>query len=206
MYLIFRQKSTEKSAYWDAFLSIAKDYPREGLFLEIGAANPEQIAAHQKIFGRVIGIDLSFTRLPAASGIELVNADAQFLPFRDNVFAGIISHHAIEHVKDDKLFIDEIKRTLKKGGCAVLGTPNRKRLVRVLAEVFTGERKFPWRDHQREYIKEELLELVKSAGFSDAFVHSKFLGVHAYRIIFGLSRYPVLFNKWCSFLFLVLIK
>ncbi|TRZ96080.1 SAM-dependent methyltransferase [bacterium] len=206
MYLIFRQKSTEKNAYWDGFLSITKEHPAEGLFLEIGAANPGQIEAHRKIYGKLIGIDLDLARLPVSSGIELVNADAQFLPFRDNVFDGIISHHAIEHVKDDRLFINEIKRTLKMGGFAILGTPNRKRSVQALIEAFTGERKFPWCDHQREYVKEELLELAKPAGFSSVFVHSKFLGIHSYRIIFGFSRFSRMFNKWCSFLFLVLIK
>ena len=60
MYLTFKQKSTSNNAYWDSFLSILKNCPDEGLFLEIGAANIEQIKAHQKIFERLIGLDLNF--------------------------------------------------------------------------------------------------------------------------------------------------
>lgn len=206
MYLVFKQKSTEKNAYWDGFMDIAKKYPTTGLFLEIGAANPEQIEAHRKIYGNLIGLDFTFSRLPKSSGVKLVNADAQLLPFKENVFDGIISHHAIEHVKDDRLFISEISRALKVGGFAILGTPNRGRVAQAVAELFTGRRKFPWYDHQREYTKEDLLELVKQGRFNRASVESKFLGVHSHRVIFGFLRFPKLFNRWCSFLFLVLTK
>lgn len=206
MYLIFKQGSTEKNAYWDGFVDISKNYPTAGLFLEIGAANSEQIEAHRKIYANLIGIDLGFTRLPKTSGIKLVNADAQFLPFKDSVFDGIISHHAIEHVKNDNLLINEIQRTLKQGGFAILGTPNRKRLAQALADLFTGGRKFPWHDHQREYIKEDLLKLARPVTFQKVIVYSKFLGMHSHWLILGFSCFPKIFNKWCSFLFLIVTK
>ena len=206
MYIIFKQRNTSRNAYWDGFLSILNKYPHQGLFLEIGAANPEQIDVHRRLFGKLVGLDLEFQRLPTLSGIDMVNADAQSLPFKNDTFSGIISHHVIEHIGDDELFLNEIKRTLKKDGFAIIGTPNRKRLVRILAELFTGERGFPWREHKREYTKQELLELTNRVGFKKVLVYSKFFGIHTYRIILGFSHYHRILDKWCNFLFLVLVK
>lgn len=206
MYFILKQNATSRNAYWQRFLSIAKNYPNTGLFLEIGAATFEQVEAHKKMFNKIVGLDFEFEKLARSCGINLVNADAQFLPFKNNIFDGIISHHVIEHIEDDALFIKEVKRTLKAGGFAILGTPNRKRLVRVLIEIFAGERKFPWREHKREYTKEELLNLAKNANFKSVRVYCEFLGIHSARIILGFQHFPKMFEKWCNFLFCELIK
>jgi ubiquinone/menaquinone biosynthesis C-methylase UbiE len=206
MYLIFGSRDKKKNAYMDGFFSILSTYPRAGRFLEIGSANPEQIEEHRKFFGKLIGLDLDFKRLHAAPGCDKVNANAQTLPFKDGVFDGVISHHVIEHIDDDRSFIKEINRVLKNGGFAILGTPNRKRLVRVVIEIFTGERKFPWWEHKREYIKKDLHLLSDGCGFKKVSVQSKFLGLHSFVAIIGFSRCPVVLEKWCNFLFLVLEK
>ena len=44
------------------------------------------------------------------------------IPFPDNSFASIVSFQVIEHLEDDALFIKEIHRILKPGGCAILTT------------------------------------------------------------------------------------
>lgn len=68
----------------------------------------------------------------------------------DNTFDTIISFQVIEHIKNDRFFLQEIKRILKPGGQALLTTPNYK---------FTLTRN-PW--HEREYLSHELLQLAKS--------------------------------------------
>jgi SAM-dependent methyltransferase len=195
MPLILRQKATQNNAYWDGFLSILNNFRKEGLFLEIGAASKERIEAQHRIFTKLIGLDVDFERMPKLSGVKMVNADAQSLPFKNDIFDGVVSHHVIEHIEKDKVFLGEIKRTLKNGGFAILGTPNRRRLVRVLIEVFTGNRRFPWGDHKREYTKQELLELGRGLSFQNVFVYSKFLGLHTYWIILGLFHYPRMFER-----------
>ena len=70
--------------------------------------------------------------------------------FEDNSFDRIISFQVIEHIKDDLLFLQEIKRVLKPGGIALITTPNYK---------FTLTRN-PW--HQREYLSSELVQLAES--------------------------------------------
>jgi ubiquinone/menaquinone biosynthesis C-methylase UbiE len=46
------------------------------------------------------------------------------LPFDDNFFDIVISNHVIEHVPDQSMHINEIKRVLKPGGICYLATPN----------------------------------------------------------------------------------
>jgi len=68
-------------------------------------------------------------------------------------FDYIISFQVIEHVKDDRLFLEEIYRLLKRGGVAVITTPNIKMSLS----------RNPW--HIREYTARELLDL--SSGIFD---------------------------------------
>ena len=67
--------------------------------------------------------------------------------FKDNSFDTILSFQVIEHIKNDKLFIKEIYRTLKPGGIALLSTPN-------INMTLTRN---PW--HVREYTSNELKKL-----------------------------------------------
>jgi SAM-dependent methyltransferase len=69
------------------------------------------------------------------------------IPFPDNSFDSIVSFQVIEHLEDDALFIKEIHRILKPGGCAILTTPNRKMTLS----------RNPW--HTREYTATKLSSL-----------------------------------------------
>ncbi len=62
----------------------------------------------------------------------------------DESFDTIVSFQVIEHIKDDHLFLKEIYRLLKKGGKAIVSTPNR----------LMSLSRNPW--HEREYTAEEL--------------------------------------------------
>jgi SAM-dependent methyltransferase len=67
----------------------------------------------------------------------------------DNSFDTIITFQVIEHIEDDHLFVEEIRRVLKKGGRAIITTPNIKLSLT----------RNPW--HVREYKTEELQRLLK---------------------------------------------
>ena len=70
--------------------------------------------------------------------------------FQDQTFDRVISFQVIEHIQDDRLFLNEIFRVLKPAGMALLTTPNRiKSLTRN-----------PW--HVREYTAQELSKLAKT--------------------------------------------
>ena len=82
--------------------------------------------------------------------VKFINA---FVPpmnmLPDNKFDVIVSFQVIEHIKNDKFFLEEIYRVLKPGGKALITTPNiRKTLTRN-----------PW--HEREYTNQQLLGLAQ---------------------------------------------
>lgn len=65
----------------------------------------------------------------------------------DNSFDSVVSFQVIEHIKDDRFFLQEIFRVLKPGGKALITTPNIKMSLT----------RNPW--HVREYTAEQLKKL-----------------------------------------------
>lgn len=45
---------------------------------------------------------------------NFIQADAQYLPFRDKIFYRVFCHHVIEHVDNPYLLLDELLRVSKK--------------------------------------------------------------------------------------------
>ncbi|MDP4679665.1 MAG: class I SAM-dependent methyltransferase [Cyclobacteriaceae bacterium] len=73
-----------------------------------------------------------------------------FLGIEDNSFDVVISFQVIEHIKEDKKFLEEIHRVLKPGGQAIITTPNIKMTLT----------RNPW--HIREYTNAQLNQLAGS--------------------------------------------
>jgi len=73
-----------------------------------------------------------------------------FSGLADNSFDTIVSFQVIEHIKSDKLFLQEIHRVLRPGGKAYITTPN----------INLTLTRNPW--HVREYTPEQLTDLAKS--------------------------------------------
>lgn len=70
-----------------------------------------------------------------------------FATIKDNSFDTVVSFQVIEHIKDDRLFLEEIYRVLKPGGKAIISTPNINHTLS----------RNPW--HEREYTPEQLISL-----------------------------------------------
>ena len=132
---------------------IAEDYV-QGHVLEIGCGE-----------GR--GVDLLIRRAESFTAIdkiqEVVDKLQQKFPsgkfiagnipplsaLKNESYDRIFSFQVIEHIKNDKLFLQEIHRVLKPGGMALLTTPNRKMSLS----------RNPW--HVREYLPNELKALAQ---------------------------------------------
>ena len=69
------------------------------------------------------------------------------LSFANEQFDTVISFQVIEHISNDRLFLEEIARVLKPGGTALISTPNIKKSLS----------RNPW--HIREYTAARLQEL-----------------------------------------------
>lgn len=87
------------------------------------------------------------TKLP--SNVEFKEATVPPLPFADESFDYVVSFQVIEHIDDDKEFVREIHRVLRKGGKFIVTTPNRPMSLT----------RNPW--HVREYTSEELFMLLR---------------------------------------------
>lgn len=129
---------------------IAKDYVK-GDLLEIGCGEGRGVGLLQDLVSSYSGIDKInevvaslAVQYPKASFVQSVIPP---LNFPKQKFDSVISFQVIEHIKDDKGYLEEISRVLKPGGIALLTTPN---ITKSLS-------RNPW--HIREYTSQELKDL-----------------------------------------------
>ena len=87
-------------------------------------------------------------------------ADAQEIPFKNEVFDGCITVGVLEFIKNDELFFCELKRVLKPKGIIVLQVANRNNIYTRL----TGRNIHKY--YQRCYSIEEIDLFLKNSGFS----------------------------------------
>jgi len=76
------------------------------------------------------------------------------LPFEANTFDGVLMDNVLEHIESPEDILCEIRRVLVDGGDFLVGVPGSK-----------GYKNDP--DHKNFYSKEDLITLVRSAGFID---------------------------------------
>lgn len=77
--------------------------------------------------GKNIGLEYDFERAAEAhqGSPHVINGAGEYLPLPSGTFDLILSHEVLEHVQDDRLAVEEMVRTLKPGGRAVIFVPNR---------------------------------------------------------------------------------
>ena len=78
------------------------------------------------LVGSVTGLDFDFERVAEshALGLYVINAAGEHLPYPESHFDLVISNEVIEHVRNDRLVVEEMVRVLKTGGRLVLFCPN----------------------------------------------------------------------------------
>ncbi len=113
----------------------------------------------------LLGIEPSDIRRERSSeGIKIVKGTAEKIPFKANHFHMIMSNQVIEHLKEDRPMLKEVRRVLKKDGIFYVSS-----VVKKPWGVWIY-----WKDggfvsdptHYREYkSKEEFEKLISSEGF-----------------------------------------
>ena len=84
----------------------------------------KQSAQAQEVYG--VDISREAVELANAAGIKAFwsDIDGEPLPFEKDSFDAIFCGEVIEHLLDPDHLLDEIHRTLKPGGIAIITTPN----------------------------------------------------------------------------------
>lgn len=103
-------------------------------FLEIGCNWGRWCIAAARMGYRTVGIDPSLKSIRAANrvarqlGIDVtyVVADGRYLPFRDQSFDQVFSYSVLQHLSKENTYatLDEIRRSLRVGGNALVQLPN----------------------------------------------------------------------------------
>lgn len=195
---------------WEHLLISYRRYVnRNSIVLEIGSSNIDRTKELSPYCKELIGIEIIPERKPNDFGnVRYLVGDWQNLSqcVQPESIDIAISSHVIEHVPDDLKAINELYVILKPGGVAILNTPNRKRLVRRVAEVFTGERIFPCGEHVREYIEEDLLNLLNASHFRKYHIIPLALGIHGGPIFVYFEEVPAYSRKIANFWEIQLFK
>jgi SAM-dependent methyltransferase len=110
-----------------AYARCADLLPPDGLVLDLGAGtghSADLLAPRDSV-----AVDVDAGALRGQNRAAVV-ADMRALPFPDAHFPSAIAVQSIEHVPDPQRALAEIARVLKRGGVAVIVTPNRLTFAR----------------------------------------------------------------------------
>lgn len=145
--------------------------------LEVGSNRGYGLGILKAHAHHIVGIELSERLARIAhteTGVPVVRANGEQLPFVDNSFDVVVSFQVIEHVWDDRACVAEIARVLAPDGVLIVTTPYRP------GRLFEGE--VPrFEEHLREYDSVRYADLMNSA-FSDVEVMGLYAEDHAYQI------------------------
>lgn len=143
--------------------------------LEVGCGTGRLMNGLRREGRRIHGCDLSL-HAARRSGAQV--ADATRLPYKRKMFDFVIAVSVIEHLYEDQgeMFLNEVTRVLRKGGCLFMVTPNFASPLRYLK----GKRWFGYTDptHVQFYTPQVLARNMERFGFADI------------RLQFALKRYP----------------
>ena len=122
-----------------------------GDVLELGTGMGYGIEIVAPICNTFVTLDKHLPGIEFESYQNVKFSQQTFPPFTDildNSFDYVITFQVIEHMNDDHLFLNEIKRVLRPGGKAIITTPNKPMSIT----------RNPW--HVREYTIVELKTLM----------------------------------------------
>jgi SAM-dependent methyltransferase len=123
-----------------------------GTLLEVGCGEGRGVEVLMENVDSYLGID-KIPEIINALAVKYPQAKFQqaFIPpftgIEDNSFDTVVSFQVIEHIENDRLFLEEIRRVLKPGGRAIISTPNIRHTLS----------RNPW--HIREYTAKQLEDL-----------------------------------------------
>jgi len=153
----------------------AKNFVK-GKTLEIGCGEGYGIEILSELATEYVAVDKFLAELSEAesqkSNVSFHQMTIPPLAFENGIFDTVVTFQVIEHIEDDGAFASEISRVLKKGGKALITTPNR----------LMSLSRNPW--HVREYTADELKSKLQKH-----FSHIEILG------LFGNEKVNEYYNR-----------
>ncbi len=154
--------------------------------LDVGCGVGYLLSEAAKKGANVFGLDISQEglaklkhKLPFA---KVCVADGEKIPFKDNSFDYIVSLGSIEHFLHPEKGIEDIQRTLRSNGHAILLLPNSFYFGDILKVLFLGRPDKQWQIQEKLLTKEQWHSLIESNGL----IVEK---------IYGYNKYPEFFKE-----------
>ena len=93
-------------------------YKKDGIFLDVGCGTGNVLKAADKVWGKVVGIDISQNMLIKAKqrNLNTLRANNYKTPFENGSFDMISSFSVVHHMADLRAFFSEMSRISKTGG------------------------------------------------------------------------------------------
>lgn len=135
----------------------------ERMILDIASAAGTNFMKFNK-YGNIIGIDISEESLNICRKRDITNlvqADAMYLPFKDNTFDLVFSFDSFEHLDNDESSISRLSNIIKSCGTMIITVPAFMFLWSTHDESF---------HHVRRYRKNELKEKLERYGFDVEYI------------------------------------
>ncbi|MAG11551.1 MAG: hypothetical protein CMI52_01955 [Parcubacteria group bacterium] len=184
-----------RTKFWADADMFAQYIPHSGQVLDLGCGSGRFAPYVLAKKADYIGIDQSETIIEAAKnqysmdGAKFITANLLEIPCKDNYFDAVFSLATLHHIPSKKFqqkALDEIFRVLKPGGTAIITTWNlhanyyKKRLKLSQEDLQKQDLIIPWyasdgtllmNRYVHVFLKDELGELVKKAGFKIKKIH-----------------------------------
>jgi ubiquinone/menaquinone biosynthesis C-methylase UbiE len=175
-------------------IKMSKKSPDQLKFLDIGASSGYMVEAALAAGLSATGIEPGIDGIAEAEkrGISLVRSTAEQLPFEDDSFDIIHSHHVFEHVAFPMKAASEAYRVLKPGGVILIEVPNQFRNIRffrdqLLGRVSVRERNVRSIHHLSFFSMSTMASLLKKSGFNMIKVSSAYaIKPTGWRLLLGL--------------------
>ncbi|MBV6429336.1 MAG: Ubiquinone/menaquinone biosynthesis C-methyltransferase UbiE [Haliscomenobacter sp.] len=163
-------------------LSTHFDLTKKNKMLDIGASSGVMVALAADMGWDAYGIEpsLSGVELCKAKKMNVLQSKAEKLPFPDNYFDLVHSHHVFEHLNNPFEAAAEVFRVLKPGGKFFIEVPNQFDNIhffryRMMGKVPVRKRGIRSIHHLYFFSKKNLQELLQNAGFNNVQVTDKYL-------------------------------
>ncbi|MCW8443146.1 class I SAM-dependent methyltransferase [Fluoribacter gormanii] len=137
--------------------------PKKGIGIEIGVGSGRFASALNIHHG--VEPAFAMRALAASRGIDVVDGKAESIPFPDNYFDFVFFVTTLCFVEDPSAALCEAHRVLKSNGQIIIGMIDRNSKLGQNYE--SGKMRNPFYQYAHFYSVNEVLELLKQAGFKE---------------------------------------